>query len=58
MSNWTQPVCDDCWDERNPDRRAARTNSGEPEKCCYCGAETYSGIYVRINPFSVMYPAS
>lgn len=56
--SWTQPACDDCWDERNPDRPARRIIAGyrATEKCCYCGGATTSGIYVRENPDTVPHP--
>jgi hypothetical protein len=43
--SWTQAVCDDCWDERNPDRLSPRRGSGYHETCCWCGGNTRSGIY-------------
>jgi hypothetical protein len=59
--SWTQPVCDDDWAERNPDRpNPVRMNPEftEQEQCCYCGKPTKSGIYVRVDPATVPFPAS
>lgn len=55
--SWTQPACDDCWDERH-DYAAKRIKEPyrETEKCCYCGQDTISGIYVRENPAEVPHP--
>ena len=52
MSQWTHPICDDCWDELNPDRPAARTRPdyAERDRCCWCGGDTESGIYLREDP--------
>jgi hypothetical protein len=55
--SWTQAVCDDCWDERNPDRLSPRRGSGYHETCCWCGGNTRSGIYVREDPATVPFPA-
>lgn len=57
--NWNQPVCDDDWEQRNPGREPYRFSEEvrELEVCCYCGKTTRSGIYVRIHPSEVPYPA-
>jgi hypothetical protein len=57
--SWTQAVCNPCWDARNPDRQPMKMNEGhrETEKCCWCGKPTRSGIYQRIDPATVPYPA-
>lgn len=55
--SWTQPICDDCWDEQRPDRPSPRTETGEPEICSWCGLATMSGIYLRENPDNVRFPA-
>ncbi len=55
---WTQPLCDNCWQERYPDREPFRMTSGESEQCCICGQDTDSGIYERINPSTVPFPAA
>jgi len=50
MSNWTHAICDDCWDKQHPDRPSPRAGEGETECCCWCGAATWSGIYLRADP--------
>lgn len=54
--SWTQPVCNDCWDEDHPDRPSPGLEAGDAESCCKCDYLTRSGIYVRIDPTSVPYP--
>lgn len=58
--SWTQPICDTCWQERNPAREPVRVALGNrtAEVCAYCGTSTPSGIYVRANPDTVPYPAT
>jgi hypothetical protein len=56
VSNWTQPICDDCWDVRNPTRTSVRINGGYRETCAFCGVTTTSGIYVRVDPTTVPHP--
>ncbi len=50
MSSWTHAICDDCWDAKRPERPSPRDGKGEPTMCCFCGAPTASGIYVREDP--------
>jgi hypothetical protein len=48
-SEWNHSACDECW---------GKFNLGEPyrlkepptTKCCYCGAENSSGLFVKENP--------
>lgn len=54
--NWTQPICQNCWIARNPDRDPVRVKDGEAENCCDCGEATNDGIYIRANPLSVKFP--
>lgn len=54
--SWTQPVCVECWGERNPGREAVAHNWAPKETCCYCGRPTEIGIYVRVDPATVPYP--
>jgi len=56
VSDWTHAICDDCWDEKHPDRPAPRKGQGPIEHCCYCGDHTTSGIYVRDDPATVPHP--
>jgi hypothetical protein len=55
--SWTQPVCIACWNRDNPDRQTAgRGDIGTLERCCKCGNNTQSGLYVRIDPRTVPFP--
>ena len=54
--SWTQPTCDDCWDERHPTHPSPRRPTSMEETCCYCGELTLSGIYVRVDPRTVPHP--
>lgn len=56
--SWTQPCCDVCWTLNNGERTPHRLNTVELEVCCFCGAETKSGIYVRVRPDSVPHPTN
>lgn len=50
MSKFTNhSLCEDCWDARNPGRRAVRAIDDNPKRdtCCKCGRATGSGIFVR-----------
>jgi hypothetical protein len=57
--SWTQPICDPCWKTEEGDREPTRLlpNARSIEKCCYCGRDTLSGIYVRRDPATVYFPA-
>lgn len=58
--NWTQPMCGLCWEALNPDGRAPVRITKEhrrTERCCLCGLDTLSGIYVRRDPRTVPFPA-
>lgn len=55
--NWTQSICDSCWWVRYPGCSAAKLVNPQKERCCDCGKETQSGIYVRIDPRAVNFPA-
>jgi hypothetical protein len=50
MSNWTHNICEPCWEKRHPGRTAVRMLEPEKETCCFCGDQTYGGIYVREDP--------
>ena len=56
VMGWTHPICDKCWEERNPDRMPYRFKEPKKYKCCYCGKETDSGIFIRENAKNVKYP--
>ena len=55
--SWTQPICNECWYEQEPDRYPTRLKSPAKERCAFCGADTRSGIYVRRDPNTVPFPA-
>jgi hypothetical protein len=50
MSRWNHAICDPCWEAREPTRTPVRRTIPQEEVCCYCGARTTSGIYVRDDP--------
>jgi hypothetical protein len=54
--SWTQPICDDCWDEDHPDKPSPRRGAGHAENCCKCEITTQSGIYIRVDPETVPHP--
>jgi hypothetical protein len=55
--SFTQPICNGCWDEQHPDRRSVRMLLCDHEICCYCGTDTQSGIYARVDPDTVPHPS-
>lgn len=50
MSKWTHPICEKCWNIREPTRRPSVMVPAEEEICCVCNQVTNSGIYVRGDP--------
>jgi hypothetical protein len=52
MGRWNHAMCDDCWTVWDPSHDPVRVREAyrESEKCCFCGAPTISGIYVRVDP--------
>lgn len=56
--SWTQPICDPCWISRHPARPSTRLLSPDAETCAFCGRQTTSGIYVRVDPKTVPFPAT
>lgn len=53
--SWTHPICEVCWEERNPNRQPVKVKDAETEICGFCGEHTNSGIYVRENPDNVKF---
>ena len=53
VSKWTHSICKTCWYEKNPGRRPTVLADPDVEKCCYCGGQTQSGIYVGQDPAEV-----
>lgn len=56
--SWRQPICNTCWAARYPGAHAVRVVSADLERCCFCGRDTRSGIYVRVEPGTVPYPTT
>lgn len=54
---WTNPICDHCWCMEEGERIPHRVFTGKPAKCCVCGCDTISGIWVRKDPETVPFPA-
>lgn len=48
--SWRHSICLACWKTRNPGREPIALKEPEIETCCFCGAETCDGIYVREDP--------
>lgn len=49
--NWTHLACENCWHILNGEnRQPVRAVDPRGSYCCFCGAETTSGIYVRHHP--------
>lgn len=48
MSKWSaHAMCAKCWNGKNPHKPAPVIGENDRSVCCWCGAETYHGIYVR-----------
>lgn len=50
MTLWTHVICEVCWSKREPGRVPHQVMDDDPQRCCFCGASTSAGIYVRENP--------
>jgi hypothetical protein len=51
MSRWTHAICQPCWRERyGVTRNVVVVRDDEERSCCFCGAATAAGIYVRADP--------
>lgn len=52
MSDWTHPVCDNCYGELEGGRRPVvlKPEFRSEEFCCNCGEFTDEGIYYRADP--------
>lgn len=59
MTSWTQPICDNCWENQRPGQEPTRIKPeyAEQEVCAFCGYHHRSGIYVRADPTIVPFPA-
>jgi hypothetical protein len=51
-SRWTHAQCAGCWHREQGDRRplTLALEARQMESCCFCGQQTYAGIYVRADP--------
>lgn len=48
MGYWQSlPMCEECWNSKNPERLAITLNNAISERCRWCNSITRSGIYVR-----------
>ena len=57
--SFTQPVCPEHWNERNPGSQVESSklhNAGHLERCCDCNKLTCCGLYIRVDPSTVQYP--
>ena len=50
MADWTHTICEACWRKREPGREPVRLKNPTAEPCCFCGAVTRDGIFVRQDP--------
>lgn len=55
MGSWTHAICDNCWNEQNPDTVPVRLRAEymTEEVCCFCGTKTRNGIFIRHDPGSL-----
>jgi hypothetical protein len=59
---WTQSICYDCWDKREPNRIPVRIRFSDDEFpdyveiCCDCGRKTIDGIFIKDDPNKVNFP--
>lgn len=52
---WRHHICLDCWNKKNPNTSPGPLyyeRHGEPNRCCFCGAQNFDPIYIRENPVS------
>ena len=62
--NWNQPLCLGCWCAFSLGRRrviavpvVVPADLVEERRCCVCGSATVEGIFVRLDPDLVVFPA-
>jgi hypothetical protein len=57
--SWNQPMCEPDWRALNPGREPYRMVGPETRqvRCSVCGGMTIDGIWVRLHPSLVPYPA-
>jgi len=54
---WTQPICEECYNKRSGGQTPIKLIEPNTEQCCDCGKETKEGIYFRVDPRTVKFPA-
>lgn len=47
---WNHDMCWACWGLFKPGQQPVRVEGGKMRKCCFCGAKSNSGIFVRHAP--------
>lgn len=52
-SRWNHSMCADCWNARNPNRKAVKVIDAKQERCCFCAQIHSSGIYIREDPLKL-----
>lgn len=50
MSEWSHPICMACWFDQRGNDVPYRVASSIKEICCWCGNNTFTGVYVRADP--------
>ena len=62
--SWNQPLCVPCWCAFSLDQKrfiavpiTVPSRLAELHRCCVCGDETRDGIFVRLDPDRVVFPA-
>lgn len=53
MNGWTHPMCGKCWYLCSRAEEPTRVKEVNPDPvpiCCFCGAFTKQGIFVRADP--------
>ncbi len=53
LTTQTHAMCDDCWSRTQQARSGqppTRTEDRAVQRCCFCGAETRSGMFMRQDP--------
>jgi hypothetical protein len=56
--SWTQPACESCFRREYPRTipNPLVDEYREVEICVWCGEQTRSGLYVRVDPSRVSFP--
>ncbi len=48
--SWTHAICEKCWKQEKGGQIPHRIREAAEEPCCFCGAPTSAGIYLRHDP--------